>query len=56
MTLDVVNEQNDRIGSIELSDEVFGGPVDAGLVWESVVQQNAAVRRGPHAKIGRAHV
>ncbi len=56
MTLDVVNEQNDRIGSIELSDEVFGGPVDAGLVWESVVQQNAAVRRGTHATKTRGEV
>ena len=56
MTLDVVNEQNDRIGSIELSDEVFGGPVDAGLVWESVVQQNAADRRGTHATKTRGEV
>lgn len=56
MTLDVVNEQNDRIGSIELSDEVFGGPVDEGLVWESVVQQNAADRRGTHATKTRGQV
>ena len=56
MTLDVVNEQNDRIGSIELSDEVFGGPVDEGLVWESVVQQNAADRRGTHATKTRGEV
>ncbi len=56
MTLDVVNEQNDRIGSIDLSDEVFGGPVDEGLVWESVVQQNAADRRGTHATKTRGQV
>ena len=56
MTLDVVNEQNDRIGSIDLSDEVFGGPVDEGLVWESVVQQNAADRRGTHATKTRGEV
>ena len=56
MTLDVVNEQNDRVGSIELSDEVFGGPVDEGLVWESVVQQNAADRRGTHATKTRGQV
>ena len=56
MTLDVVNGQNDRVGSIELSDEVFGGPVDEGLVWESVVQQNAAERRGTHATKTRGQV
>ena len=56
MTLDVVNERNDRIGSIDLSDEVFGGPVDEGLVWESVVQQNAADRRGTHATKTRGQV
>ena len=56
MTLDVVNEQNDRVGSIDLSDEVFGGPVDEGLVWESVVQQNAADRRGTHATKTRGQV
>ncbi len=56
MTLDVVNGQNDRVGSIDLSDEVFGGPVDEGLVWESVVQQNAAERRGTHATKTRGEV
>ncbi len=56
MTLDVINEQNDRVGSIDLSDEVFGGPVDEGLVWESVVQQNAADRRGTHATKTRGQV
>ncbi len=56
MTLDVVNGQNDKVGSIDLSDEVFGGPVDEGLVWESVVQQNAAERRGTHATKTRGQV
>ena len=32
MTLDVVNRQNEKVGSIDLDDETFGGPVDAGLV------------------------
>ena len=49
MTLDVVNEQNEKVGSIELSDDVFGGRVNTGLIWESVVHQNAADRRGTHA-------
>ena len=56
MTLDVVNEQNEKVDSIELSDEVFGGRVDVSLVWESVVQQNAAERRGTHATKTRGQV
>lgn len=56
MTLDVVNEQNEKVGSIELSDDVFGGRVDTGLVWESVVQQNASERRGTHATKTRGQV
>ena len=46
MTLDVVNAQNEKVDSVEISDAVFGGRVDAGLVWESVVHQNASERRG----------
>lgn len=56
MTLDVVDGRNDKVGSIDLSDEVFGGPVDEGLVWESVVQQNASERRGTHATKTRGQV
>ena len=56
MTLDVVNRQNEKVGSIELDDETFGGRVDAGLVWESVVQENAAARRGTHNTKTRGEV
>ena len=49
MTLDVVDEQNKKVGSVELSDDVFSGRVDLRLVWESVVHQNATERRGTHA-------
>lgn len=49
MTLDIVNAQNEKIGSIELRDEVFGGRVKGDLVWQSVVRDNAADRRGTHA-------
>ena len=56
MTLDVVNEKNEKVDSIELSDDVFGGRVDEGLVWESVVNQNACERRGTHATKTRAQV
>ena len=56
MTLDVVNRQNEKVGSIDLDDETFGGRVDAGLVWESVVQENAAARRGTHSTKTRGEV
>ena len=42
MTLDIVNAQNEKIGSLELRDEVFGGRVKADLIWQSVVRDNAA--------------
>ena len=56
MTLDVVNDRNEKTGSVELSDEVFGGRVNVGLVWQSVVHQNAEDRRGTHATKTRGQV
>jgi len=49
MNVDVVNNQNEKVGTLELSDELFGGEIAAHLVWESVVHANAAGRRGTHA-------
>ena len=56
MTLDVVNRQNEKVGSIDLGEEVFGGPADLRLVWESVVQENASARRGTHHTKTRGEV
>ncbi len=56
MKLDIVNAQNENVGSLELKDEIFGGRVKTGLIWESVVQENAAARRGTHATKTRAEV
>ncbi|HVC20712.1 MAG TPA: 50S ribosomal protein L4 [Vicinamibacterales bacterium] len=56
MQLDVVNSQNEKVGSLELRDEVFGGRVNTALIWESVVHANAAGRRGTHATKNRALV
>src|SRR6187431_3426884 len=56
MQLDVVNGQNEKVGAVDLSDEVFGGRVNSGLIWESVVAANAAARRGTHATKNRALV
>jgi large subunit ribosomal protein L4 len=56
MKIDVVNGNNEKIGALELSDQVFGGRVKGDLIWESVVQQNATERRGTHATKNRAAV
>jgi large subunit ribosomal protein L4 len=56
MTVDVVNNENKKVGSVDLSDEVFGARINGGLIWESVVRANAAERRGTHATKNRALV
>src|SRR6201990_1262822 len=56
MQLDVVNNENKKVGSVDVSDEVFGGRVNGGLIWESVVHANAAERRGTHKTKNRANV
>lgn len=56
MTLDVVNGENKKIGSVDLDDAVFAGPVKRDLIWESVVRANAAERRGTHMTKNRALV
>src|SRR5436853_4964199 len=56
MTVDVVNADNKKVGSVDLSDDVFGGPVKTDLIHESVVRANAAERRGTHATKNRALV
>src|SRR6266436_4113051 len=56
MQLDVVNNENQKVGSVDVNDEVFGGRVNTDLMWESVVHANAAERRGTHATKNRALV
>ena len=56
MTVDVVNNENKKIGSLDVSDEIFGGRVKIDLIHESVIRANAAERRGTHATKTRAMV
>jgi large subunit ribosomal protein L4 len=56
MTVDVVDSENKKVGSVDLRDEVFGGRVKTDLIHESVVRANAAERRGTHATKTRAMV
>ncbi len=56
MKLDIVNGKNEKVGALELNDDVFGGRVKTDLIWEAVVQENASERRGTHATKNRALV
>src|SRR3989441_13088485 len=56
MKIDVVNSDNKKVGSLELSDEIFGGRVNGAVIWESVIHSNAAERRGTHMTKNRALV
>jgi len=56
MQIDVVNNENQKVGSVDIKDDVFGGRVNTDLMWESVVHANAAERRGTHATKNRALV
>ena len=49
MTVDVVDSQNEKIGSLEVSDAVFGGRVNSDVIWEAVTHHRACERRGTHA-------
>ncbi len=56
MQIDVVNSDNKKVGSLDLSDELFGGRIKTDLIHESVVRANAADRRGTHGTKTRAMV
>jgi len=56
MQLDVVNNENKKVGTVDVKDDVFGGRVNTDLIWESVVHANAKDRRGTHMAKNRALV
>lgn len=56
MTLDVVDLRNERVGSVDVSDAVFGGRPNRDVIWESVVHESAGERRGTHATKTRGEV
>src|ERR687888_2794513 len=56
MQLDVLNSENQQVGTVDVRDDVFGGRVNTDLMWESVVHANAAKRRGTHMTKNRALV
>src|SRR3954467_2277224 len=56
MQFDVVNSENKKVGSVDVSDDVFGGRVNSDLIWESVVHSNAQEHKGTHAVKNRSAV
>lgn len=55
-TVDVINMEGSTVGKLELSDAVFSAPVKEHLLWEVVVAQLAARRRGTACTKTRAEV
>ena len=47
-TIDIKNLKNEVVGKLELSDEVFSGPVNEGLLNDAVKQYLASQRSGTH--------
>ena len=47
-TIDVRNLNGEKVGSLELADEVFGA-VNEDLLWEAVKHYRAGLRAGTHA-------
>ena len=47
-TIDVLNLDGEKVGSLELADEVFGA-INEDLLWEAVKHYRASLRAGTHA-------
>ncbi len=55
-TLDVVDLNNQKVGQVELADEVFGAQVNEALLYEAVRQYRAGLRAGTHKTKVRSEV
>ena len=51
-TIDVINLEGKKVGTLELADEVFGA-VNEDLLWEAVKHYRASLRAGTHATKNR---
>jgi large subunit ribosomal protein L4 len=56
MDIDVVDSSNKKVGTLALSDELFGKRVKTDLIWEGVVHEQASGRRGTHKAKTRSEV
>src|SRR5579871_655136 len=55
-TVDVVDWNNQKVGQIDLADDVFGAEVNEALLYEAVRQYQAGQRAGTHKTKVRAEV
>jgi len=55
-TVDVVDLKNEKVGELELSDEVFAAEVNEALLYEAVRHFTAAGHRGTHKTKVRSEV
>ena len=56
MKLNIRNAKNETVDTLDVNDDLLAGRVKTDLIWASVVQQNAAERRGTHMTKNRALV
>jgi large subunit ribosomal protein L4 len=55
-TIDVFDLNNQKVGELELADEVFSAEVNESLLYEAVRQYQAGLRRGTNATKVRSEV
>ncbi|MFM8551648.1 MAG: 50S ribosomal protein L4 [Nitrospiraceae bacterium] len=55
-TVDVVDSQKKKVGSVELHAGLFGAGIDGHLVHEAVVMQQASARQGTASTLRRGEV
>ena len=55
-TVDVVDLQNNKVGELELADDVFGAEVNEALLYEAVRQIQAGKHAGSHKTKTRSEV
>lgn len=55
-TIDIKNWDNKKVGSVELSDEIFGYPYKEHLIHEAVRNYLAGLRQGTHKVKNRSEV
>ena len=48
-TVEVKNLQNQVVGELSLSDEVFGAPLNEALIYDALKNYQANQRQGNHA-------
>lgn len=51
--IDIKSFAGERVGSLELADEIFAGEVNDALLWEAVKHYRASLRQGTHATKNR---